>query len=137
MKKDRITTYFEYKGYGSSKSFCKRLGISDSHVTEIDSRKKNTTLEIALRSNSEFSDLNLDWLWTGEGEMVLPPKLAVEYDNADHEEDNDRTKPVTSYESEKFTSLRPDQKKMLAVWEKLDCEQRIALMALAKLFIRG
>ena len=137
MKKTRLTTYFEYKGYSSSKSFCKRLGISDSHVTEIDSRKKNTTLEKALRSNSEFSDLNFDWLWTGNGKMILTPGYVAEYDSSNYAEDNSCSVPVSCDRPEPFSPLRTDQKKILAVWDKLDCEQRIALMALAKLFIKG
>lgn len=128
MKKDRITTYFEYKGYGSSKSFCKRLGISDSHVTEIDSRRKNTTLEIALRSNSEFSDLNFDWLWTGKGEMLISSKSSVKYDNSGHEEDNKCNKTVIS---DNGKELRSDQIDILKKWDKItDCRKRCALLAL-------
>lgn len=61
----------------------------------------------------------------------------IKYDNSKHTEDSETPAPMTGDNQELFTFLRPDQKKMLLVWEKLDCEQRIALMSLAKLFIRG
>lgn len=92
--------------------------------------------EAVLRQLETAYMMNRNWFETGEGEMILSPKPVAEYDNSDHEEDNGRTKPITSYESEQFSPLRPDQKQMLAVWEKLDCEERIALMTFAKLFIR-
>ncbi len=93
--------------------------------------------EAVLRQLETIYMMNRNWFETGEGEMILSPEPVVEYNNSDHEEDNEFVKPVTRYEFEQFSSLRPDQKKMLAVWENLDCEQRIALMAWAKLFTKG
>jgi hypothetical protein len=79
MKKERITEYLKYKGYKSAKSFALVLGISDSHITEADSRKENRALIDALRSKSEFSDLNLEWFKLGVGEMIVGTVAAPEF----------------------------------------------------------
>src|SRR5690349_17534393 len=73
MKKERLRKYWEYKGYKSAKAFAAALGISDSHIAEVDQRVDNRKLLLALRSKSECYDLNIDWFETGEGEMLLEP----------------------------------------------------------------
>jgi hypothetical protein len=71
MKKERITQYWKFKGFKSAKAFALELGLSDSHISEIDQRTDNRELLLKLRSKSEFNDLNHDWLKDGIGEMLI------------------------------------------------------------------
>jgi len=68
-KKDRLEKYLQHKGIGPT-AFARALGISNSHVSEINSRRNNRTLYLAIRSNPDFSDCNTEWIDTGEGEML-------------------------------------------------------------------
>lgn len=70
-KKERLSKYLEYKGIKPT-AFAKAIGVSNSHVSEIDQRKNNSTLFLAIKSAPAFFDCNTDWIATGQGEMLHP-----------------------------------------------------------------
>lgn len=78
MKKERLKKYWQSKGYKSAKAFASALGISDSHISEIDQRSDSRKLLLAIRSIPEFNDLDLIWLETGEGEMLKQPQSSAD-----------------------------------------------------------
>lgn len=67
-KLERLTTYRILKGFKTAKAFAAHLGISASQISEIDKKEKPTNLILAL---TLYTDINLEWLETGNGEMVL------------------------------------------------------------------
>jgi hypothetical protein len=76
-KKERIQKFWEGKGCTTAKAFVGKLGISASHISEIDTRKDNSKLQAAIYSNPEFSDLNWHWLQTGEGDMFATVPVPI------------------------------------------------------------
>lgn len=71
--KDRLIQYLKYKRVSNSE-FGRRIGVSNAYVSAI--RKSIQPEKIALIAK-EFPDLNINWLLTGEGEMLrtveMPP----------------------------------------------------------------
>jgi transcriptional regulator with XRE-family HTH domain len=74
-KKERLEKYLKYKGIKPT-AFARALGISNSHISEINTRKNNRTLYLAIQSSPDFLDLNTEWIDTGEGEMRSQPRIA-------------------------------------------------------------
>lgn len=66
-KLERITAYRIAKGYKTAKAFAAFLEISPSQISEIDKKEKPAALMLALKTKT---DLNLNWLDTGEGDMT-------------------------------------------------------------------
>ena len=66
-KLERITAYRMAKNYKTAKAFAAFLGISPSQISEIDKKEKPAALMLALKTKT---DLNLNWLETGEGDMT-------------------------------------------------------------------
>lgn len=67
-KLERLTQYRKIKGFKTAKAFARHLKISESQISDIDKREKSATLFLALQQGT---DLNLEWLETGVGEMVI------------------------------------------------------------------
>jgi len=65
---ERLTTYRISKGYKTAKAFAAFLDISAGQISEIDKKEKPASLLLALQQKT---DLNLDWLETGEGPMTV------------------------------------------------------------------
>lgn len=65
--KERITKYIDYKGLENSR-FEKRAGLGNGYVDKIREGIRSTTIEKIRKS---FPDLNIEWLKTGEGDMLL------------------------------------------------------------------
>jgi len=67
-KLKRLTAYRTSQGYETAKAFAEFLGVSASQISEIDKKGKAANLLLAL---SQKTDINLEWLETGEGEMCV------------------------------------------------------------------
>ncbi len=67
--KTRLKLFVKQKGYGRNK-FENLIGISIGYLST-----KNETInsDVIEKSKIFFPDLNLDWLITGKGEMIVPP----------------------------------------------------------------
>lgn len=66
--KERLISYLRYKGVSYSE-FGRTIGVSNAYVTSIrKSIQPDKVQSIALN----YQDLNIDWLLTGEGEMLKP-----------------------------------------------------------------
>lgn len=138
-KKDRLEKYLKYKGIKPT-PFARALGISNSHVSEINTRKNNRTLYMAIQSNPDFSDCNTDWIDTGKGEMLRSEAQRIA---------PQRPEPATGETQGDYSALaakqgktmvvthvylppREDQRKLLEIYEMLCDDQRETVMRVAE-----
>lgn len=68
--KQRITEYLKFKGI-SKLDFANTIGVSHSYLTSM--RKGMPTSKLAL-VQSNYPDLNIEWLVTGRGNMLNTPQ---------------------------------------------------------------
>lgn len=66
--KDRLISFIEYKGLSKNK-FEQICGFSKRYVSNISVSLQPDKIE---RISLNFPDLNIGWLLTGEGEMIIP-----------------------------------------------------------------
>lgn len=71
--KQRITDYLKFKGI-SKLDFANTIGVSHSYLTSM--RKGMPTSKLAI-VQSNFPDLNIEWLVTGRGNMLNTPQQAM------------------------------------------------------------
>lgn len=117
MKHERLKKYWEYKGCKRPADFARLINIAASNISEIDKRENNTKLLFQIKNNPECSDLNIEWLETGVGEMLLPVV-------AD---------PAPAYPATKISEgIRPDQAELLQEWERLTDEERQLIKGVIK-----
>ena len=64
--KHRLVTYLGYKGVSKSE-FGRTIGVSSAYVT---SMRKSIQPDKLKAISESYPDLNVDWLLTGEGEML-------------------------------------------------------------------
>lgn len=64
--KDRILTFIEHKGVSVQK-FEQRVGLSNASVSKMGDNTRRSTID---RISNFYPDLNINWLITGEGEML-------------------------------------------------------------------
>ena len=125
-KKDRLEKYLQFKGVKPT-AFAAALGISNSHVSEINNRKTNRTLYYAISKNPAFSDCNTDWIDTGNGEMLAREKS-----------DFSISEDVGGYEKKPATAITIHRGASAEAWELLDhfetmtTENKNALLTLAR-----
>lgn len=77
--KDRLTEFLTYKNIGQAK-FAGIVGLSKGYVNNIVNTigpKAKPKIEAA------FPDLNIDWLLSGEGEMLIDPADKIDTDDTD------------------------------------------------------
>lgn len=65
--KDRLIAFLEEKGINKSE-FGRRIGVSSAFIT---SMRKSIQPDKVRSIKEQFPDLNIEWLLTGEGEMLL------------------------------------------------------------------
>ena len=65
--KERLTSYLKYKGINKSE-FGRIIGVSNAYIS---SMRKSIQPDKAEKIASSFPDLNISWLMTGEGEMLI------------------------------------------------------------------
>lgn len=73
MRLYRLKEYWESKSFKNAKAFADFLGVSASNFSELDKRENPTRLLLALTLKT---DLNIDWLLTGQGCMTAAPTPA-------------------------------------------------------------
>lgn len=69
--KSRLKQYCEHRKL-SIGGFCREARISNSYFSNV---KGEMGLVIRAKIKDAFDDLNIDWLITGEGEMLNPPPI--------------------------------------------------------------
>lgn len=67
--KDRLKEFLSYKKIGRNK-FETKLGIANGYMS---SKGVTITSEVIEKASAEFPDLNLEWLITGNGNMLKQP----------------------------------------------------------------
>lgn len=65
--KERLFYFIEYKGL-TVQSFEKTVGLSNGAVSKMGDNTRRSTID---KISNFFSDLNKNWLLTGEGEMLI------------------------------------------------------------------
>ena len=65
--KARLTAYLRYKGINKSE-FGRIIGVSNAYISSI---RKSIQPDKAEKIASSFPDLNITWLMTGEGDMLV------------------------------------------------------------------
>jgi len=68
--KQRLISYLEYKNISKSE-FGRTIGVSSAYVSSI---RKSIDPDKIQSITLNYPDLNLDWLMTGEGEMIKSSK---------------------------------------------------------------
>lgn len=69
--KTRLKDYLTYKKV-SQNSFCKALGVSAAYIASI---RKSIAPDKLLGIAEYYPDLNISWLLTGQGSMIIDDKL--------------------------------------------------------------
>ncbi len=66
---ERILKYVDFKGISITK-FSKKINVSNAYFSKQKKNKANVGSHIIAKIVSEFPDVNLEWLITGNGEML-------------------------------------------------------------------
>lgn len=66
--KERIKQYIEYLGVSTSE-FERTAGLSNGSISKPTSRMQSSTIRLI---GEAYTDLNMDWVRTGRGEMIKP-----------------------------------------------------------------
>jgi hypothetical protein len=137
-KKERLEIYLKYKGLKPT-VFAREIGISNSHVSEINNRNNNRTLYAAIRSKPDFLDCNTDWIATGEGEMLRQkeslPAGAVHEARSNHSFRADAL--PTMVVTQISRPATPDEQELLGYFDALCDDQKKALMGVIKAMAAG
>lgn len=70
VARENLKKFWEHLGLNQSK-FAKSIGIPQSNMSEIIRGKKNITEKIIIAILNSYNDLNVNWLFTNQGEMLL------------------------------------------------------------------
>lgn len=74
---DRLIEYLQYSKISPSKAE-KALGVANAYIQNSKNRKGEIGSSILSKLASEYLDLNLIWLITGNGQMLLTPSVVQE-----------------------------------------------------------
>lgn len=82
MIKERIIQFIDYKGVVKER-FYEKIGMTSANFR---GKAKETPINSTAIENilSEFPDLNLEWLITGKGEMILGNTQNVDISNSNN-----------------------------------------------------
>jgi hypothetical protein len=67
-KRDRLQKYWVYKGFKNAAEFSEHLGLHQDHIGKVNS--KGASNKLTLKLTELCPDLNLTWVFTGEGDML-------------------------------------------------------------------
>ncbi len=78
--RNRLLSYIDHKGL-TVQNFEKKVGLSNASVTKMGDGTRRSTLD---KISNVYPDLNINWLMTGEGEMIKDnaPKLNISSEKA-------------------------------------------------------
>jgi len=83
---DRIADFINFTGVTKAQ-FARDLDISPSRLGNILSKRNNPDAELLTKIAIKYRTLNLDWLFTGEGNIIKEPVIVVSTEN-NQKEDN-------------------------------------------------
>lgn len=78
--KDRIEEIMQKIGVSSSQ-FAKIIGMKQASLSHILTGRNNPSLDVVMKINQAFPDINLKWLLYGEGEMGTPYNISDTNEN--------------------------------------------------------
>ena len=100
----RILKHYDH----SPSSFADKLGVQRSSISHLLSGRNKPGFDFLSRMVTEFTDLNIDWVLTGKGNMlkkpVLPPVNLTLFDTLNPAEDSPVDKSVTDDKKPEETS---------------------------------
>ena len=72
--KDRFKMIMERENLTAG-AFAEKIGVAQATISHIlSARNKYPSTEVILRLHQQYSDINLEWLLTGEGSMTADSK---------------------------------------------------------------
>jgi transcriptional regulator with XRE-family HTH domain len=100
----RILKHYDH----SPSSFADKLGVQRSSISHLLSGRNKPGFDFLSRMITEFTDLNIDWVLTGKGNMlkkpVLPPVNLTLFDTLSPAEGSPVDKSVTDDKKPEETS---------------------------------
>ena len=70
--KNRLQAFIESLSGVSYREFERKCGLAQGTITSI--KVKGPSVEVLMKISSTFPDLDMNWLISGRGEMLLPEK---------------------------------------------------------------
>ncbi|GEM_PF-4334212 len=77
---ERIMQIIDYKGYKSINSFAidGLKYASSEKIYRLKNQKNKPSIDILADIANQFEEININWLITGKGEMILPNVVSVD-----------------------------------------------------------
>lgn len=128
---DRFITFYESllerNIIKNAADFAKKIDISTSLMTEIMKKRSNVGIK-TIQSTVSVFELNVDWLFTGKGQMLKLPGLMSEDEIKLHDKEVDAGKWRHSAMMDKEFSVEEHNKTIIAALQKEinDLKSRLA-----------
>lgn len=103
--KYRIKQVREYYCEGNNEKFAQLLGEQPNTVSNWANRGMNN-ISVLIKLSDTFKDLNLDWLITGDGEMLKQPEKEVKQIYSPKVKDKFQIDPVPLYDIDAAANLK-------------------------------
>lgn len=118
LLRQNFLKYLQLKGVNQAKA-AKEIDIPASYLSDIlNQRGKNFTEKILIKVAEAFPDLNLTWMLSGEGNMLLSEI------NKDYKQDNEPA--LLNEQSSKYEASKPNEVVLkIIVTEPSQQEKRI------------
>lgn len=101
---DRIRKIIEYEQLNASQ-FSKKVNINTAVLSHILNGRNNVSLDVVMKIIENCPNINLEWLMTGNGDMIkdsAPPRAGYHAELfAENRADEDRLNMATDYPKEK------------------------------------
>ena len=113
---DRILQFIDFKGL-SKNEFSKIMGLSNSYMTKMGVNKGNIGSQIIEKIVRIYPEINLSWLITGDGEMLVSEnknnqesmdckKCGIKNDLTRYQRDLERYQKEIEYLNKQLNDLR-------------------------------
>ncbi len=115
--KERLIAYLSKKRITKS-SFAREVGVSNAFISSI---RKSISPEVLQKIKEAFPDLNIEWLMTGEGNMILAESIeGNQIAVAGRDAINNNNHPQTIEELVSIIKKDQEQRdRLIAIIEKL------------------
>ena len=106
-QKERLERFIGVMGY-STREFERAIGVSNATITHV---KDTLSANLKEKISANFQQLNMDWLLTGEGEMLKVVASRVLSGDNSNREDTER-QPRDSRETDHLQNIPPNYKRL-------------------------
>ena len=117
---ERIAVYLHFKSI-SPHSFERNIHLSNGYYAKQLKNLGSVGSDILIKIHHHFPDLNILWVLTGDGQMILEDHLKLRSTQADdftirYESENKKIKTMES-DLEKLNTLIRDKEKIIGLYE--------------------